>query len=1020
MTPRFPRSSPTVPFAPVALGALLLFASSALFPPEADAQQRDYRIRGEVIDASAGRPLSGVSVQVRGTRYGALSGDDGSYVIEATLEPGSYTLEFRLIGRKRATRQIPLGSTADVSVERVSLEATAVELQDIVVTGTGAPVERLAVGNTVATITGDEVNAAAGADAIAEALQGRLNGAAVNLTTGQAGGGVSVRLRGTSSILGGAEPLYVIDGVIVDNSSSALVSLSANAGRGGAALSNSVSDLVVGDIERIEVLKGAAAAALYGSRANNGVIQVFTKEGGGGEPRLTIESSAFMSQTPARYDLNDHPRAGLADVIWGGADSIGAPVQRLNLQDRLWRKGLSYKTKASISGGSGTTSYYLGGSWSDEEGTLVSNDAQNLSLRAKLSQAVGDILHVSAGATFVDADRSWVPTGEQVEGTLTNVIFTSTAWDFRFDENLGRYPHSPILGANPLDVVNNWEAPQGKTQFIGSLQATLRPTEALSLRYVAGLDDYRQEQRYFQPPQSMSPSFTGSVQNPVRLSRQFNNRLTATHVADLGASLGLESTAGFRFTQDRGEVVRAGARDLPPGQNLVSGATQFASQGISKFRTLGGFLQERLSIRDRLYLTAGLNAEASSAFGQEERLQYFPRGSLSWLLHEEPFWREGGLGDLFSTFRIRAAYGETGGQPPGIYSRFNNYADVNYAGRAGLVASSQAGNPDLKPERQKEWEAGLEAGLFDDRAVLELSYYDQTTEDLVLPIDLPPSRGVQTRFENIGELTNRGVEAALTTVNVDGENVSWRTRISLSANRNEVTNLVTASDTIFGGYLNIVAEGQPVGMFYGWYYERDAQGNIVIDENTGLGKRARGPNDTPLKKVLGNPEPDFIASLSNTVRVGDRLTLDVLFDGRFGNDVANFTRRITEFFGTDEVVEKEIERAIARKSNPDLQPLKYTLNVARILNYEEYIEDATYVKLRELSLRYDLGSAAAGLLGARGASLRVAGRNLVTWTDYSGLDPEINMFGFHTIARGVDFATVPVPRTFVASLSLNF
>jgi TonB-linked SusC/RagA family outer membrane protein len=1001
---------------------LLALSVALLLPGQLRAQQAEpYTVQGTVYDATAQQPMANVAVTIAGTSLGTLSNPEGSYTIRASLAPGTYTLEFSFIGRRKETREIRLAADRTVSLDPVYLTETAIELSEIVVTLTGVEAERRTVGNSVESVSGAAVSEAAGAPAIDVALQGKVTGAWISENSGQPGGGVSVRLRGTSSILGGAEPLYVVDGVIVDNNTEGLVDLSSNVGRGGAALTNALADLAPEDIERIEVLKGPAAAALYGSRANNGVIQIFTKRGRQGRPRISLRTEMLISQPPDKYDLNMSPYAGTADVTWGPADSIGQPIDRYDIQDSILNTNLGYGTYLSITGGTEETSYFVSANLRKEGGIHEATEATRRSVRANISQRISDQLELSANASLTDSDQDVVPEGEQTQGTLTNLIFGGpTSWSPFFDPDAGRYPNSPILGPNPLDVINNWDASREVTRFAGSVQAVLRPIRNLTVRYLGGMDDYREENRYFEPPYSISPGFAGLVQNPVRISRQFNHDLVAEYVSTLSPSIGLSSTAGFRYTSDREEIIWASAEDLPPGQDLVSGATQFASQSISEYRTVGGFLQERLSLSDRLFVTAGLNLEASSAFGPDERWQWFPRFGASYLLHEEPFWQDSRISDVISTLRLRAAYGETGGQPPGVYTRFENYVDVAYAGKAGLIASTTAGNPNLKPERESEIEAGFDLGLFNDRAVAEFSAYFQKTKDLVLAVQLPPSRGVQSQLQNIGEVSNNGWEAALTTVNINRPGFTWRTRLSLAANNSKVEKLVTASDTLVSGYLNAVVEGQPVGVYYGWYYDRDEEGNIVIDTLTGLGRRARDTGGNPLKKIIGDPNPDLIASLTSSFDIGRNLQVSFLLDGRFGNDVANFTRRITEYFGTDKVIEQEIERQIEQKTNPDLDPLKYTLNGDRIANYEEYVEDGSFVKLREIAVSYRFDQPFVRRLGAESIDLRVAARNLMTWTDYSGLDPEVNMFSANTVARGVDFATTPVPRMYVISLTYNF
>jgi TonB-linked SusC/RagA family outer membrane protein len=975
--------------------------------------QEPFRIQGTVVDATTRQPLPNVSVVLRGSGLGTLTNANGQYTLLARVPPGDYTLQFAVIGRREASQPISLSAAErSIRLDPVALEQSAVQLEEIVVTGTGAPTERRAIGNTVASVSGEVINRSPGASGVDQALQGRITGAVISETSGQPGGGLSIRLRGTSSILGGAEPLIVVDGVIIDNSSDALVSLGANAGRGNAALSNRLADIAPQDIERIEVIKGAAAAALYGSRANAGVIQIFTKRGSQGQPRISLSSTFEMNRTPDTYDLNMFPFAGTADVVFGPAKKVGDPVQRFDIQDEIFRTGLGTDNQVSVAGGGEATSYYLSAGYRSEEGILESSGYEKVNVRGKLTQQLADWLEVTANGAFIDSETAFVPEGEQTFGVLTYVVFQPTSFDPHFDPSVGRFPFTPVLSFNPLDVLENWRAPQDVTRFVGSFESTFRPTDDLTVRYLFGFDDYRQTSKFFRPPFSQSLRDPGLVQNPIRTSRQFNHDLTGNWELRLSPALTLTTNPGFRYSENRVEDTRAAAEGLLPGVTLVEGATQFASQSRNELLTLGGWIQERLGINDRIFITGALNVEAASAFGQDERWQFYPRIGASWVLHDEPFWETGPLNNLVSTLRVRGAYGETGAQPPGFFLGDNFFFGVPFSARPGFVRSTTLGNPDLRPERQREWEGGFELGLFDDRALIEFTYYDQTTTDLILSVPLPPSIGAQRQFQNVGEVVNQGFELGLSTVNVDRPGLSWQSRLSLATNDNEVTQLASESDTLFipgGGYPNAVIVGQPVGVFYGRGFLRDAQGEIVIDPKTGLGERSNN------FMILGDPNPDFTASLSNTLTIARNLEFNVLLDGRFGNDVANFTRRITEFFGTDKVVEEEIRRQIAGEP-----PLKFTLNARRISNYEEYVEDATFVKLREVALRYSIPEAWSRRLGAGAATLRLASRNLFTWTEYSGLDPEINLFANNTVARGVDFATTPIPRSFVFGIDLNF
>lgn len=1001
-----------------------------VFAPAMLLAQEIGTVRGRVTDAGTGQPVADARVSVEGTGLAAASRANGEYVL-AAVPVGPRTVTARRVGYGVIRQEIDVPPGGDVTAD-FALRAVAVALDAVVVTGVGTPTEKRTVGNTIEVISGDAISASPGATSIDRALQGKVTGALISQNNGQPGAGVSVRLRGTNSVLGTGEPLWVVDGVIVDNSSDALIGISANptgARReaGGAALANRLSDIAATDIERAEILKGAAAAALYGSRANNGVIQIFTKRGRVGPTRGTVNVEMAVTRTPARYELNMASRAGYADAVYAGADTLAPSVTRYDIQDSIFRTGFSAKTSLSVSGGAGGTSYHLSGSRADESGIVRPTGYHRTSIRGRFTQQVGEKLELTASGAFIQSARDQIPEGEQTQGALTSIVFTPTAWRPFFNDTLGRYPYNPVIQGNPLGVINTFQAPEDVTRFIGGVEGVLRPRSNLTMRYVYGIDDYRQEDKYLQPPFSINATFTGSIQNPIRLSRQQNHDMTATYVATPAPTLSSSTTLGFRYTKVRVDDINAAATGLPPEQQTVVGAVPTASQGLSEFRTLGGFAEERLGLRDRLYVSGGLNLEASSAFGTGQRWQLFPRLSASYVLGETEFFRSSGLGRRVSTLRLRAAYGETGGQPPSIYGRFSNYVGVGYSGKPGLVASSLMGNPDVEPERQREIEGGLDLGLFSDRTLVEFTYYHKRTFDLLLPVPLSLSTGFLNQLQNVGVLRNKGWELALNTVNVNTGPFAWRSMLSLSANRSRVEKLASSGDTLVFGYLNAVIEGQPLGVFYGGIYARDASGNIVYRDTTIAGiayqqmpLRARDTivvagRDTTVnaQRIIGDPNPKLIASLLNTFELGRRIQVSVLLDGRFGNDVANFTRRITEFFGADKVIEREISR--------DTFPRTFTLNpTGRINIYEEYVENGSFVKLREVSVKFRFDQPWVRKLGAETLDLVLAGRNLITWTSYRGLDPEINLFTANTVARGVDFANTPIPRTFTLSIGFNF
>ncbi|HTE20270.1 MAG TPA: TonB-dependent receptor, partial [Armatimonadota bacterium] len=536
--------------------------------------------------------------------------------------------------------------------------------------------------------------------------------------------------------------------------------------------------------------------------------------------------------------------AGLGDSLFltkpgGGRYRLGDPITRYNIQPQIFRTAPGINTHLSLSGGAGGTSYYLSGAWTDQQGIIRQTGHDKRTFRGKVSQRVSDLLEVTVNGSYIQSSTQYQQEGEQTTGALTVALFTPTGFNYAFNDSLARYPYTPIITANPLQVLREVRAESNVDRLLGSIQGTLTPLRDLTITALVGLDDSREANTLLMPPYSVGPAFTGSITNPVRSVRRMNSDVTANLVSILGSSLELASTAGFRYTADRTNTIRAGAENLPPGQETVGGATQFASQTITEFRTVGGFLQERLAIADRLFLTGALNMEASSAFGPDERWQLFPRVGASWVVDQMPFWEGNPLASSVSSLRVRASYGQTGGQPPAAYGIYNNFTDIIFGGRPGQAGSTVLANSGLRPERQREYEAGFDVGLFGDRAQVEFTYYDQYTTDVVLLRPLANSSGFDVQYQNIGEISNRGMELTAAADLVRRGAFNWNTRLTYARNRNNVERMRTPGDTIFSEYLNIVAEGQPVGVFYGAVYQRDGQGRIMYTGANGVPRRYR-------------------------------------------------------------------------------------------------------------------------------------------------------------------------------------
>ena len=960
------------------------------------AQQTATRVQGIVVDATTERPVPSVSVQINGTQLGALTDARGRYDIPVRLSAGTYTLTFSLIGRESVTRQVQIGTGGSVQVPSVSLAESAVQLEGLVVTGSGVATQRRALGNAVSVVSGDAIENARAAT-IDAALQGKLAGAQIMANSGNPGGGVSVRLRGTSSIVGGAEPLYNVDGVIIDNSSDQQINFGLRTNP-----SNRLADLNPNDIERVEVLKGAAAAALYGSRANNGVIQIFTKRGTAGATRFNVSTRAVLAQLPGEIDFALTPM-----------DASGNPVERFDHQDLIFGDAWGNETLLSISGGGDQTRFYMSGAYTKDNGIMIGSGNERITGRLNVDQTVGSWLSLAGGVNYVRNRSDLLINGENgTGGILTSIAFTPTTVDLaEKDPETGGYVTRQTTFPNPLEVIDTWDAPQTVNRFVGSLQARATPAGLPTLEYRFGYDTYTMETGLFIPRGSpVRP--TGSATAVTRTQFLINNDVVGSMMFTAGSDIELTSTVGMNHTYSREQTLTSGAEDLVPGTELVRGAVQTTSQNRFETATLGFFAQQQLGLADQLFLTGALRWDASSTFGSDERWQLYPKVSGSWVLSAADWWQNSSVGGMFSEFRLRGALGYAGNQPPvgSAYARFPRYQQAVNINRSGLVHLSNPGNPNLKPERQREYELGFEAGLLGDRVGIAFTYYNQYVKDLLLTRPFPPSTGYGSVLDNVGELSNRGIELQIDARNVSRPDFGWNTTFTFSRNRNEVEKLAAGSFT--DGYFNLVEEGEPLGAWQLRDYERNADGSIVLDD-TGL------PVVPTTRVVVGDPNPDFQASLRNELRLGSRFTATVLFDGVFGHDVWNQTRRIMDRFEVGPLYDKQLQGATI-DINGDPVVVTNDLRLRLFGAEADYLEDGTFVKLREVSLAYNLPTELAGGFGASSVTLEVSGRNLFTITDYTGYDPETNMFGTATVARGTDFANYPNPRTFSFGVRAGF
>jgi TonB-dependent SusC/RagA subfamily outer membrane receptor len=1003
-------------------GAFLLVL--AIVPPFLlGAQQPTGTISGRVTDASIGRGLPDVQVLITGTRIGAVTGPNGEYTLNG-VPIGARTLTVRRIGYQPTTQAVTvvLGSTATADV---ALRVSAVNLSEVVVTGTGTATEKRKIGTNIATIDSALISRAQSAT-VDQAMQGKIPGAQITQNSGSpGGGGISVRLRGVNSFISGSDPLYIVDGVIVDNESGQLADLGIRSNP-----QNRLADLNPEDVEHIEIIRGAAAAALYGSRANNGVVQIFTKHGTTGKPRFTSTTKWGTSQLRAQQPFNFYP-----------FDINGLPISRFNYQDDIFHRAQSWEQNVTVEGGNDQTRYFMSGNFGNEDGIMRSTSSRRTGARVNLQQQLSSHLIANVTSNYINTNNEIQAFGEQNDyGIMGSLFFAPTNVDFRPVN--GVYPLPPALGTNPLLAIDKIRNPQTIERFIGSTKLTWTPLTNLLFDYTIGLDNVGFEQSQFVPRNAVlgtAPLATGRSQSVVENNRIVNQDAMSSYTWRPMGPFEMRTTAGANYTSQRVRITSATANGLAPVGDLVSAGSVFAAaQSEVELRTLGIYGQQELSFRDKLFLSGAVRWDASSTFAPSERWQAFPKLSASYVVVDN---KPGALNNL----RLRSALGWAGSQP-GIlnaYSQFVTFTQFPFAGRPGFVNDITFGNPSLKNERAREWELGADVGFLGGRVSTEATYYNRIVSDLLFFRPLPSSTGFSRQFFPIGTMSNKGIELLLKTTNVDKANLQWTSTMTYARNKNNVDSLTILDFQSAGGYPNRIRQGEPAGVFYGSYAARNCLTGALLLDSLGRYRRSNqtadmgatlairealsgGTCNDSLNKVIGDPNPKWMGSFLNEFTIAKKLHLRALLDGVFGNKIMNLSTRAQNAGIASN--SKSYERELLPYGDPRKLPPGFNARTQGIFEY--WVEDGTFVKLRELSASYTLDAPVVRRYFRDGVDLTLSGRNLAVWTNYSGYDPEINLFGTNaggigsvqttSADRGFDFGGYPIPRVWQLSARITF
>ncbi len=1026
--------------------ALLSLTTLALGAPRVRAQQGPTRVlTGRVVDATSGRPLDGAEVYVPtgsgnqvGPTYGVVTDADGHFSLR--IPASVKTIAAQMIGYADKEVTLKAGQSSIV----VGLRTQAVNLQQIVVTGQATGTKRQNLANDVGTVNSDELNLVPTASVMSE-LAGKVSGADIQSNGGAPGGGNQVRLRGVSTIIGSSTPLYVVDGVIVSDAT--IESGSNSVTHAGGGVSNvqdnapsRIADLDPADIQSIQVLKGPSAAAIYGSLANNGVIIITTKQGRPGKPRYRVRerigvpsiskelgSRAFTLTKALQNYCGSNPSASCSSNIGSYFGSNGLPLNTYNQEQAIaGRHPLSDETEVSVSGGSDKSTYYLSGLIQHDAGIVNNTFYGKQALKMSLTQQIGSRFNFSVDANVLHtrADRGF--TNNDNTGTAYFVALSGTPNFVSLErQKNGTFPANPFQPSNPLQTAALATNDEQVYRFIGALHATMRAmdtqTQQLKFVFTGGTDDYEQHDLIYAPETLQFEKIQGLPGLSLHsggLNKNFNATLSAVHTWTPTSGLFTATTSvGGSYFSTNLDVTRALTQSLFPGQsNAGAGAVARPSESRSLLRRQSAYAQEQLLFRQRLLLTAGLTTDRTSADAEVKKWFYYPKLSASYR-----FTMSNGP---LSALKLRMAYGQTGNEPQ-YGQKYNSLNPGSIGGLQTLTLGSRVSADNLSPERKSEIEGGFDATLFNGRMVLDVTPYYQWVTNLLLDRSLASSTGYSTEiFNSSGRLSTRGIELGLYADPVHTGNFDWHAHFSFSLNRSRIDSLdVPAFEPANAGFGYSLGDGriqqgasptQIVGLFTS-RKANDPRCLAALHVKSGS---PECPAGTTFLTKLGDSNPKFTLGWFNTVKLGS-LTLSSTLSWQHGGNVVNLTKLLYDLNGNTKDYDKPCTLSWCSAGE--------TMGPYRISQLGKsaapYIESASFVKLREVSLTYNVPHSFLrrwSFGGVQQLQLTASGENLLTFTPYTGYSPEVNNFGSQAIRTNIAVSPYPPHRSFWFSADVTF
>ncbi|MFH0760845.1 MAG: TonB-dependent receptor [Bacteroidota bacterium] len=1063
---------------------LLLFIIAAMFGVSVWAQER--AITGKVTSSEDGNTIPGVTVLLKGTGRGTTTNANGDYSI-AVPQTGAI-LQFRFVGK--ISQEITVGSS---NVINVVLKPDLIGLDEVVVIGYGTS-KRSDLTGAVSNISGEKLRSTITTN-IDQALQGRIAGVQVTQNSGQPGGTASMRIRGSSSITGSSEPLYVIDAIPFQGDGQTIAGFDWMGGANGQNRVNPLSTINPADIVSIEVLKDASATAIYGSRAANGVVLITTKHGRAGETKVTYNTYYAVQSLAKKLKMMSLPE--YADYQLTLSEDLDITPNERYLDPTLLGPGTDWQNEVfrtagiqshqlSVTGGTDKTTYSISGGWFDQDGIVIGSSFNRFTTRMNLDSRLSDWLKVGGNLSYAKTHED-ITLNDGGDGVIMQALMMQP--DVPVRELDGSYagPDNPYAASyNPVAEALQRNNTFDRERIMANIYADAAIIKNLTFRSEFGIDNSNGLNRAFQPTYKWGILENNENQLRQRIEKNFfwiwKNYFTYNYSFGQGHSLtAMVGTEAQRSDWEGVQITK---------KNFTSNDIQVLSQGDDATSSTNGwkdasslasyFGRFNYVYSNRYLATFTLRADGSSKFGPNNKWGWFPSGSLAWRISEEKFMQKF---ENLDNLKLRIGYGLVGNQAIGTYLYGSSLVTVKTPfGTAYRM--EKISNPNLKWEATAQYNLGIDLSMFYGRLNVSLDLYDKQTKDMLLQLSIPSYLGgtgwddISAPYANVGRMQNRGIELSVNTRNIMREKFTWNTDLTLTLNKNLVTELDT--DTrVYWGNLYWYSEYQtatmtglnyPLGVFYGYETEglftdqedilnhavqivdpnsitaEDPNGTNLVDKNAGIwvgdvkfkDLNGDGVINTDDQTVIGDPNPKFSFGLNNSFTYGP-FDLSIYLNGAYGYDVLNYSRVVIEgmtsiYSNQAATVADRARVALKDPNGSDLDPANvYLANPDATLPRptttdnnrnnrmsDRFIEDGSYLRIQNISLSYTVPQKFSRLAKIEKLRVYITGQNLFTLTNYSGYDPEIGAFNQNSRMQNIDMGRYPTPRMVSFGLDVEF